>query len=146
MAGCGDLRYYNVLAQGDIDTMRSFLDFYLRALPFVNARTKAQFKGTDAPELMGIAALYEETTTQFGTYMPSGGLGWGCGNASRAHGASQNSFIRFHWTGALELSLLVLDLFDWQSNLDDLQKYQASTSLSAAVVMRAWQSVCLSLR
>ena len=47
--------------------MRSFLDFYLRMLPFVNVRTKAQFRGTDAPELTGIAALFEETCTQFGT-------------------------------------------------------------------------------
>ena len=59
--------HYNTLAQGDTDTMRSFLNFYLRMLPYVSARTKAQFKGTDAPELTGIAALYEETCTQFGT-------------------------------------------------------------------------------
>ena len=65
------------------------------------------------------------------TDMPSNGLGWGCGNSSypsskssRPHGASANSFIRFHWTGALELSLLILDLYDWQSNLKDLQKYK----------------------
>ena len=40
--------YYNALQQGDLDTMRSFLDFYLRMLPYVNARTKAQFKGLAA--------------------------------------------------------------------------------------------------
>ena len=28
--------YYNVLAQGDFDTMSSFLDFYLRMLPYVD--------------------------------------------------------------------------------------------------------------
>ena len=56
--------YYNVLQQGDIDTSRSFLDFYLRMLPYVEARTKAQFKGTSMPITAG--ALYEETCTQFG--------------------------------------------------------------------------------
>ena len=60
--------YYNTLVQGDLDTQRSFLDFYLRMLPYVNERTKAQFRGLpDAPELTGIAALFEETCTQFGT-------------------------------------------------------------------------------
>jgi hypothetical protein len=64
--------YYNTLQQGDLDTMRSFLDFYLRMLPYVNARSKAQFKGlADAPELTGSAALYEETCTQFGTCTPA---------------------------------------------------------------------------
>jgi hypothetical protein len=99
-------------------------------LPYVNARTKAQFKGVPgAPELTGIAALYEETCTQFGTYLPDGSVGWGCvTNASqvappRAHGASQNTFIRFHWTGSLELALLVLDLFEWAQNKADLEKY-----------------------
>lgn len=29
--------YYNALAQGDVDTMRSFFDFYLRMLPYVQA-------------------------------------------------------------------------------------------------------------
>lgn len=97
--------YYNAVAQGDFDTMRSFLEynfcppsdrhaelavhprsspcctlprvsvalltlrrtrrsFYLRMLPYVEARTKAQFKGTKNPLTAG--ALYEETCTQFG--------------------------------------------------------------------------------
>jgi len=46
--------------------MHSFLDFYLRMLPYVEARTIAQFKGTANPINKG--ALYEETCTQFGTY------------------------------------------------------------------------------
>ena len=38
---------------------------------------------------------------------------WGCGTGAPAkNGASSNSYIRFHWTGALELSLMVLDHFD----------------------------------
>lgn len=146
--------HYNTLAAGDVDTMRSFLDFYLRMLPYVNERTKAQWRNTDAPELTGIASLFEETCTQFGTYMPNDGLGWGCHSpVPRAHGASANSFIRFHFTGSLvrnqtfaiqivpacqqfqaanscvkifigqELSLMVLDLFDHTGLLSDLHRY-----------------------
>ena len=111
--------YYNVLAQGDIDTMRSFLDFYLRMLPYVKARTKAQFKGTQNPLTAG--ALYEETCTQFGMYNEGD---WGCHHPVPApNGASSNTYIRFHWTGALELSLMVLDHFDATGNLTDLKKY-----------------------
>ena len=112
--------YYNALAQGDLDTMRSFLDFYLRMLPYVNARSKAQFKGLpDAPQLSGIAALYEETCTQFGSYLPANWANAGASlkdpciytsNHTRAHGASTNPYIRFHWTGSLELSLMIMDL------------------------------------
>ena len=130
-------RYYNALVQGDVDTLRSFLDFYLRMLPYVNARTKAQFKGLpDAPQLTGIAALYEETCTQFGSYLPENWAGVynssmnpifrGCvynSNHIRAHGASMNPYIRFHWTGSLELSLMVLDLYDHTGDRADLDKY-----------------------
>jgi alpha-L-fucosidase 2 len=111
--------YYNVLAQGDFDTMRSFLGFYRRMLPYVQARTAAQFKGTPT-ELKHPAALYEETCTQFGTYNEGD---WGCHSpVPRQYGASANGFIRFHWTGALELSLMVLDQFDVSGDLDDLKQ------------------------
>ena len=62
----GHQPYYNALAAGDFDTMRSFLDFYLRMLPYVEARTKVQFLATANPLTAG--ALYEETCTQFGMY------------------------------------------------------------------------------
>ena len=45
--------------------MRAYLDFYLRMLPYVEARTKAQFSKTTNPITAG--ALYPETSTQFGT-------------------------------------------------------------------------------
>ena len=77
-------------------------------LPYVEARTKVQFKATKNPLTAG--ALYEETCTQFGLYNEGD---WGCNTGAPAkNGASSNSYIRFHWTGALELSLMVLDYFD----------------------------------
>jgi hypothetical protein len=41
-------------------------DFYLRMLPYVEERTKVQFRNTSTPITAG--ALYEETCTQFGLY------------------------------------------------------------------------------
>jgi len=87
--------------------MEAFLNFYLRALPYVEARTKAQFKGTATPITAG--ALFEETATAFGMYNEGD---WGCHSpVPRQYGASKNSFIRFHWTGALELALMTLDFY-----------------------------------
>ena len=65
--------------------------------------------------------------------MPNNGLGWGCNSSkpTRPHGASANSFIRFHWTGSLELSLMVLDLYDHSGDQADLTKY---LSIPVAVV------------
>ena len=110
--------YYNVLRQGDYDSMRAFLGFYKRMLPYVQARTAAQFKNTST-ELKPPAALYPETTTQFGSYTAGD---WGCKSAvPRKYGASDNGNVRFHWTGSLELSLMILDQYDSTGNLEDLQ-------------------------
>eukprot|EP01043_Picozoa_sp_COSAG02_P025966 COSAG02_NODE_1480_length_12399_cov_250.195935_6_plen_381_part_00 len=117
--------YYNVLAAGDIDTMRSMLDFYSRMLPYAAARSAAQWRNTSVGgSLSGGAALYEEVTTLFGTYQEAN---WGCNTtdpaAPRPDGASNNRFIRFHFTGSLEMSLMALDLYDATQNEDDLTAY-----------------------
>ena len=52
----------------------------------------------------------------------------------RPHGASQNSYIRFHFTGALELSLMVLDFYEYTGDGTDLDKY-----LPIAVAVRTTQ-------
>ena len=70
--------------------------------------TNANRAGTKNPLTAG--ALYEETCTQFGMYNEGD---WGCSTPAPApNGASANSYIRFHFTGALELSLMVLDHYD----------------------------------
>lgn len=65
--------YYNSLATGDVDVLRSMLAFYLRMLPYVQARTKVQFRNTST--VLTAGALYEETCTQFGLYNEGD---WGC--------------------------------------------------------------------
>ena len=68
----------------------------------------AQFDGgvaVTAPT--GIAASHVQGVTIHSW----AGIGLGKG-APAKNGASSNSYIRFHWTGALELSLMVLDHFD----------------------------------
>lgn len=130
--------YYNALTAGDSDTMRSMLDFYTRMLPYTQARSAAQWSGEPMAggALTGNAALFEEVTTQFGTYHEGN---WGCPNKNASHsavnkrpyGASNNRFIRFHFTGSLEMSLMALDLYDATQSEDDLTAY---LPLVAAVV------------
>ena len=122
--GCAD----NVLYAGDVDSMRSMLDFYARMLPYVQARSAAQFRGSPiGGVLTNGAALYNEVITQFGTYHEAN---WGCNSSAnrealrtRPYGASNNRFIRFHFTGSLELSLMALDLFDVTQEQGDLRAY-----------------------
>jgi hypothetical protein len=131
-------------------------DFYLRMLPYVEERTKVQFRNTSTPITAG--ALYEETCTQFGLYnevspelrsvvrglawaLERTGSGkrqgfvwltvsvmygqgdWGCGSPTRKYGASSNTYIRFHFTGSLELSLMLLDDWVWNGDEEALRKY-----------------------
>jgi hypothetical protein len=130
--------YYNVLYAGDVDTMRAFLDFYVRMLPYAQARSHIQFEGTPAGGVLsGEAVLFEEVTTQFGTYQEAN---WGCNHSNvtddnaeivgdaplrppRPYGASENHFIRWHFTGSLEMSLMALDLYDVTRSDSDLEVY-----------------------
>lgn len=101
------------------------LDFYTRMLPYTAARSAAQWKNASVGgSLSGGAALYEEVTTLFGTYHEAN---WGCNTtdpeAPRPDGASNNRFIRFHFTGSLEMSLMALDLYDATQNEDDVKAY-----------------------
>ena len=80
-------------------------------------------------------ALYEETCTQFGMYNEGD---WGCSSpVPRAHGASSNTYIRFHWTGALELSLMVLDLYDATGDVAELLKYVPMAEGTSSYILRA---------
>jgi hypothetical protein len=111
--------YYNCLAMGDRDMLHKFFDFYLRMLNDTQARTVAQFQGTSHPLTAG--ALYGEVTTLFGTYNPGD---WGCGSpVPKPDGASNNAFIRFHWTGSLELSLMILDSFDFSGDHSEARRF-----------------------
>ena len=104
---------------GDRDMLHKFFEFYLRMLNDTTARTVAQFQGTPHPLTAG--ALYGEVTTLFGTYNPGD---WGCGSpVPKPDGASNNPYIRFHWTGGLELSLMILDSFEFSGDRAEAKRF-----------------------
>eukprot|EP01065_Artemidia_motanka_P037917 TRINITY_DN46809_c0_g1_i1.p1 TRINITY_DN46809_c0_g1~~TRINITY_DN46809_c0_g1_i1.p1 ORF type:complete len:868 (+),score=251.77 TRINITY_DN46809_c0_g1_i1:55-2658(+) len=120
--------YYNSIAQGDTDVLHRMFEFYYRMLDYVKARTHAQFAGSESP-ITGDAAFFPETTTQFGTYNQGD---WGCNSpVPRPHGASDDAYIRFHWTGNLELCLLFLD--DMAASLEDSVFIEMGLPICSAV-------------
>jgi hypothetical protein len=106
--------YYNTLAAGDLDIQRPLYAFYLRSLDAIVARTAAEAFGGASGNATGrvTGGYWPETMTQFGTYNPGD---WGC--ATKPAGPSQNTFIRWHSTGSLELALFALDDFAYTGDV-----------------------------
>ena len=97
------LPYWPMLASGDYEMMRPMFRMYLDALPLAKIRTQIYFghKG----------AFFPETMTPWGTYT-NGDYG-GTGKMSGKPGAPvRNSYIRFHYTGTLELLAMMIDYYD----------------------------------
>lgn len=90
--------YYNMLASGDLDLLRAVYPFYLSLLPLISNRTQIYFNHS--------GGFFPETMTSFGTY-ENGGWGYGCGQ--KAIHVPDNTFIRYHIVGSLELVFLLLD-------------------------------------
>ena len=104
--------YYNALASGDLDMLRSFYQFYVKLLPLVQGRTKIYFNHS--------GGFFPETMTAFGTY-DNNGFGYGC--SEKANHIASNTYIRYHIVGSLELVFLLLDDFDFTGNKTVAQSY-----------------------
>ncbi len=98
--------YYNALAAGDIDIFQPLLAFYNASIPLVRARVAEQYARVSPPVSGG---YWPETMTAFGTYNEGD---WGCStppSGATDAGDSTNTFIRYHFTGTLELALFAID-------------------------------------
>ncbi|MDD5706290.1 MAG: DUF5703 domain-containing protein, partial [Kiritimatiellae bacterium] len=93
------LIYWPMLAAGDYDLMQSFFEMYRRNLPLALERTRILCKHS--------GAFFPETGTFFGTYLPGDGV--------RATGPDPfervGEFIRYYWSGGLELTTMMLDAY-----------------------------------
>jgi hypothetical protein len=95
------LPYWAMLASGDFEMMRPLFAMYQRALPLSEARTQKYFdhKGAYFPETMyfwGTPAMCD--------------YGWD--RSDKPDGFLRNSYIRYYWSGGLELTALMLDYYD----------------------------------
>ncbi|MDD5705747.1 MAG: DUF5703 domain-containing protein [Kiritimatiellae bacterium] len=93
------LFYWPMLATGDYDLMQPFFEMYRRHLPLAIERTRILCRHP--------GAFFPETLTFWGTYGPGDGL--------RVDGADPfakvGEFIRYYWSGGLELTAMMLDSY-----------------------------------
>jgi len=94
------LTYWPMLASGDFDMMQPFFRMYFNALPLAKERTQVYF-GHEG-------AFFPETMCFWGAY-PNSDYGWNRKGKHISHVA--NTYIRWYWQGALELTAMMLDYF-----------------------------------
>ncbi len=96
------LVYWPMLSAGDFDMMQPLFKMYREMLPFAKARTRIYYRHD--------GAFFPETMHFWGAYH-NGGLGYGWEREGEPFGRPANKYIRFHWSGGLELSAMLLDCY-----------------------------------
>ncbi len=96
------LPYWPMLAAGDFDLMQPLFKMYRDALPLARARTLVYYRHD--------GAFFPETMHWWGAYH-NGGMGYGWDRAGEPLGRTVNRYIRFYWSGGLELLAMMLDHF-----------------------------------
>lgn len=96
------LIYWPLLASGDFEMFEPLFRMYLDALPFAEARTERYF-GHDG-------AFFPETMYFWGAYA-NDNYGWN--REGKSVGITDNRYIRYYYSGALELLALMLDYADY---------------------------------
>jgi len=95
------LIYWPMLAAGDYDLVRPFFRMFLDMLPFLKARTSTYFGHG--------GAYFPETMYFWGAYT---NMNYYYDRTDRDVSWIGESFIRYHYTGTLELLAMMLDYFD----------------------------------
>ena len=91
------LMYWPLLASGDDDLLRPWFDFYRGLLDFQRDVTRLQF-GHEG-------AYFPETMNPFGLYIQDD---WGWDNPGTA---SDTRWIRYHWSGGLEVLAMMIEAY-----------------------------------
>ncbi|MFW6161296.1 MAG: LamG domain-containing protein, partial [Planctomycetota bacterium] len=92
------LAYWPMLAAGDTEMMRPLFRMYRDALPLAKERTRVYFDHA--------GACFPETMYFWGAYA-NDNFGWNRKGKPVSH--CDNTYIRHYWSGALELTMLMLD-------------------------------------
>jgi len=96
------LPYWPMLASGDFDLMMPLFRMYRDALPLAKARTPIYF-GHEG-------AFFPETMYFWGAYANSN-YGWN--RAGKPVSQVDNTYIHYYWQGAIELTAMMLDYYDY---------------------------------
>ncbi len=95
------LPYYAMIAAGQYDLMRPLFGMYTGALPLARERTRLYYRHE--------GAFFPETMYFWGTYVDDN---YGRDRASLPTGLTENRYIRYLWEGGIELTLMMLDVYD----------------------------------
>ncbi len=101
------LAYWPMPASGDWEMMLPLFRMYMDALPFARERTRVYFGHS--------GAFFPETMTFFGAY-PNENYGWDRTGKPVSH--VDNTYIRYYYSGGLELVALMLEYLDYTGDAD----------------------------
>ena len=96
------LMYWPLLASGDDDLLRPWFDYYMGLLAFQKDVTAIQFGHR--------GAYFPETMNPFGLYIQDD---WGWDNPGTA---SDTRWIRYHWSGGLEVLAMMIDEYHYSQD------------------------------
>jgi hypothetical protein len=103
------LFYWPLTASGDFDLKKPWFDMYMKMLPLQTDITKAYYGHG--------GAFFPETYNFFGMYIQDD---WGWNNPGKA---SDTRWIRYHYSGALEMLSEMLDYYDYTKDATFVQQY-----------------------
>jgi len=106
------LPYWPMLASGDHDMMRPLFRMFLDALPLAKIRTPIYF------DHQGV--FFPETMSFWGTY-DNGGHGWGWRTKGKPGDPTVNAYIRFHYSGTLEMLAMMIDYYNYTEDKEFLK-------------------------
>eukprot|EP00930_Biecheleria_cincta_P085298 TRINITY_DN74697_c0_g1_i1.p1 TRINITY_DN74697_c0_g1~~TRINITY_DN74697_c0_g1_i1.p1 ORF type:complete len:802 (+),score=92.72 TRINITY_DN74697_c0_g1_i1:59-2464(+) len=108
------LPYYQMLASGDFESMKSLFKYYYDALAVSQTRTSKWF-----PNAPPGAAFFPEIMSQYGTYPQV----WGPNSSAKVPDLPSNTYIRYHREGGLELSHLALNWLDHTGDWEYFEQF-----------------------
>ena len=96
------LPYWSMLEAGDFELMKPLFNMYKNALPIRKLATETYYKHK--------GAYFPETMYFWGTYA---GSNYGYDRSELPVGMTVNRFIRYYWQSGLEISLMMLDYYQF---------------------------------
>ncbi|NJD01805.1 MAG: hypothetical protein FIA99_04235 [Ruminiclostridium sp.] len=101
------LIYWPMLSSGDFEMMRPLFRMYLDVLPLAKYRTERYYGHS--------GAFFPETMCFWGTYANKD-YGWD--REGIPDGFVQNPYIRYYWSGAIELCVMMLEYYRYTQDMD----------------------------
>lgn len=96
------LPYWSMLESGDFDLMHALFKMYREALPIRILATETYYKHK--------GAFFPETMYFWGTYVDAN---YGRDRSELPLGMTENRYIRYYWQSGLEISLMMLDYYNF---------------------------------